>query len=301
MRIGKKKFDGFDIFVFIFMICVAIVTLYPFLNVLALSFNDSIDTVRGGIYILPRKFTLGNYKNILQDTTLIHASLVSVERTVLGTITQVICCCMVAYTLSRQDYVFRKFVTMVFVITMYVSGGLIPGYLLFRNLNLLGSFWVYIIPGLVSFFNILIIRSFMDAIPASLQESARIDGANDFQIFIKIMMPLCIPAIATVSLWVAVGQWNSWFDTYLFSNGNDKMFTLQYKLMIILDNANTANASSINTNNQLSKGGANVLTSVSPDSIRMAETILTTVPILCVYPFVQKYFVKGVTLGAVKG
>ncbi len=297
MKKKKNKIEAFDIFVFIFMLCVALLTLYPFLNVLALSLNDSGDTVRGGIYLLPRKLTLANYNNVFSDPNLMHSALVSVERTVLGTLTSVICCCMLAYTLSRRDYVFRKLVTTIFVITMYVSGGMIPSYLLMRNVHLIGSFWVYIIPLLVNFYFVMIIRSFMDAIPPSLQESARIDGANDFQIFVKIIMPLCVPVIATVSLWIAVSQWSSWIDTYLYSAGKESLSTLQYQLMTIMDNANIG-AGSVATKNALGKSATNT---VSPESVQMAETIIATVPILCVYPFVQKYFVKGVTLGAVKG
>jgi putative aldouronate transport system permease protein len=293
---GIKKFNGFDIFVYIFMLIVVVATLYPFLNVLAVSFNDSLDTVKGGIYILPRKFTLANYKYIFTDQgiNLPQAAFVSVARTVIGTITSVICSCMLAYTISRQDYVLRKFVTGVFVISMYVQGGLIPGYLLISKLGLIGNFWVYILPMLVSFYNVIIIRSFMDAIPPSLQESARIDGANDFQIFMKIIMPLSIPVIAVISLYVAVGQWSQWMDTFLYNGGKDSMNTLQYVLIQIMDNSNVSIAS------QKILNGKNI-DAISPTSVQMAVTIIVTFPILCVYPFIQGYFVKGVTLGAVKG
>jgi putative aldouronate transport system permease protein len=279
------------------MLIVVVATLYPFLNVLAVSFNDSLDTVKGGIYILPRKFTLENYKYIFTDPgiNLPQATFVSVARTVIGTLTSVICSCMLAYTITRQDYVLRKFVTGVFVVSMYVSGGLIPGYLLMRNLGLIGSFWVYILPGLVSFYNVIIIRSFMDAIPPSLQESARIDGANDFQIFIKIIMPLSIPVIAVISLYVAVGQWSSWMDTFLYKGNNDWMNTLQFELMKVMDNSN------VSANTQKILNGQNTANNITPQSVQMAVTMVVTFPILCVYPFIQKYFVKGVTLGAVKG
>lgn len=282
------------------MLYIVVITLYPFLNVLAISFNDSNDTVRGGIYIWPRRFTLENYKYIFnaKNLNLINAAYIPIARTAIGVITGVISCCMLAYTLSRRDYVLRKFVSMVFVITMYVGGGMIPGYLLIRDLHLVGSFWVYIIPGLVSFFNVIVIRSYMDGLPISLQESARIDGANDFVIFTKIILPLCLPVIATISLWIAVGQWNSWFDTYLYGAGKSSMSTLQYELMKILDNTS---ATSGQTQSLLNKNGQTIINPVSPQSIRMAVTIVVTTPILLVYPFVQKYFVTGVTLGAVKG
>ena len=205
--------------------------------------------------------------------------------------------CMLAYTLSRQDYVFRKPIAIIFVITMYVSGGMIPAYMLIRNLGLLGSFWVYVIPGLISVFNVIVIRSFMEGLPISLQESARIDGANDLVIFYKIVMPLCLPVIATISLFIAVGQWNSWFDTYLYAGGNASLSTLQFELMKILDNTNAASGQSASMRDP---NGRAITNMVSPISIRMAVTIVATVPILLVYPFVQKYFVTGLTLGAVK-
>ena len=298
---AKSKFSIFETIVFIFMLYVVIVTLYPFLNVLAISLNDSNDTVKGGIYLWPRAFTLQNYITIFTTSNLNlgHAAFVSVARTVIGTVTSVISCTMLAFTLSREDYVFRKPITIFFVITMYVSGGMIPSYLLIKDLHLIGNFWVYIIPGLVSFFNVIIVRSFIESLPMSIQESARIDGANDFVIFYKIIIPLCLPVIATISLWIAVGQWGAWFDTYLYGNGKEAMSTLQFSLMKLLDNTSAASGQSSSLINK--NGSAAIVNTVSPQSIKMAITIVVTVPILMVYPFVQKYFVTGVTLGAVKG
>lgn len=301
MHYKREKFSAFGISVFIIMSFVVVVTLYPFLNVLAISFNDSYDTVKGGIYIWPRMFTMQNYITIFTSANLNlgEAAFVSVARTVIGTVTSVICCCMLAYTLSREDYIFRKPITIFFVITMYVSGGMIPSYLLIRDLHLIGNFWVYIIPGLVSFFNVIVVRSFMEGLPISIQESARIDGANDLIIFYKIIIPLCLPVIATIALWIAVGQWGAWFDTYLYGNGKLSMSTLQFALMKLLDNTSAASGQSASLLNK--NGSAAIVNTVSPQSIKMAITIVVTVPILLVYPFVQKYFVTGVTLGAVKG
>lgn len=285
----------FDIVLIVIMILVAIITIYPFLNVLAVSFNDANDTVKGGIHILPRKFTWQNYKEIFSGTSkLTHGFIISVLRTVVGTGVGVIASAMVAYTLSRRDFMFNKAVAVLFVLTMYVSGGLIPEYMLIRNLGLVNKFAVYILPGLISAFNVIIIRSFIDGLPEALQESAKIDGANDITIFFKIILPLCVPVIATVSLFIAVGQWNSWFDTYLYAKSNDGLTTLQYELMKVMDNASASakvdphslTARTVNSN---------------PESIKMAITMVTTVPILLVYPFLQKYFVSGMTIGAVKG
>ncbi|KRG15065.1 carbohydrate ABC transporter permease [Lederbergia galactosidilytica] len=287
----------FDIFNYLFLIILMIVTLYPFLNVLAISLNESTDTIRGGIYIWPREFTFNNYLEIAKYENLVTGFGNSVLRTVVGTLFGVFIQAMVAFTLSRTDFQGRRFVSTVIVLTMYFSGGLIPGYMLIRDLHLMNTFWVYILPGLVSAFNIIIIRSFMDGLPFSLQESAKMDGANDFTIFYRIILPLCKPVLATIALFVAVGQWNSWFDTYLYNSMNENLTTLQYELMKILENTTmSGNANA----NQMRPNAAQQSQMVSPDSIKMAITMVTVVPIVLVYPFLQKYFIQGMTLGAVK-
>jgi putative aldouronate transport system permease protein len=298
MKKNLNKFTPLDYGIAVLMIFVVIVTLYPFLNVLAISLNDAVDTAKGGLHILPRKFTLINYKDIFSNNDqLLRAFINSVLRTVVGTVLGVFCTCIMAYVLSRRDFIFRKQVSTMLVLTMYVSGGLIPGYILIRNLGLINHFAVYIIPGLLSAFNVIVIRSFIDGLPDALEESAKMDGANDFVIFSKIIMPLCVPAIATVALFIAVGQWNSWFDTYLYARSNTSLTTLQYELMKILDNASSQNAGAVNN---VALEQMNQTNKTTPESLKMAITIIATVPILAVYPFLQKYFVSGLTLGAVK-
>jgi putative aldouronate transport system permease protein len=277
------------------MIYILVITLYPFLNVVAISFNDPIDTVKGGVTIFPRSFTIRNYTGLFEaGTNLPTATRISILRTVIGTFTAVLCCSMYAYTLSRKDFIFRKPFAIVLVITMYVSGGLIPEYMLIRNLGLINNFGVYIIPGLVHAFNVIVIRSYIDTIPASLQESAKIDGANDLVIFFRIIMPLCKPVLATIALFVAVGQWNSWFDTYLYARASRELTTLQFELMKVLQSAQTVGAAVDIYSEGLRTARR------SPEAIKMAITVIATVPILIVYPFLQKYFVSGITLGAVK-
>ena len=294
MKKKRKKIEVFDIVLTIIMCFIIVITLYPFLNVLAVSLNDATDTVKGGIYIWPREFTLANYKQVFSGSSKLPLAFFnSILRTVIGTVTGVIATAMVAYTLSRRDFIFNKAVTLLFIITMYVSGGLIPEFLVVKNLGLINNFAVYILPGLISAFNIIVMRSFMDGLPEALYESAKIDGASDWTTFYKIVMPLCLPVIATIALFIAVSQWNSWFDTYLYARSNNSMTTLQYELMKIIDNANATNVDVNNPNLQ------NVAKS-NPQSIKMAITMVATVPILLVYPFVQKYFVTGMTLGAVK-
>jgi putative aldouronate transport system permease protein len=290
-----QKQTAADFVILCFMILMIVVTLYPFLNVTAKSFNDPIDTVRGGIHIIPRVPTLKNYIGLFDGgSNLPTAFRNSVLRTALGSASGVLCCAMFAFVLSRNDFMFRKIFTVILVITMYVSGGLIPTYLLIRNLGLINSFLVYIIPWLISAFNVIIIRSYMDTIPNSLQESARIDGANDLSIFFKIILPLIKPVLATIALFIAVGQWNSWFDTYLYARGTVALSTLQYELMKVLDSANAVG----NAQDIYSEGLR--MAKQSPEAIKMAITVIATVPILIVYPFLQKYFVSGITLGAVK-
>lgn len=202
---------------------------------------------------------------------------------------------MFAYPLSRHDFICRKPFLKMTVVTMYVSGGIIPSYLLIRNLHLMNTFWVYIIPTLISAYNIILIRSFMINIPAALSEAARIDGANDITIFFRIILPMCKPVLATVMLFVAVSQWNDWFSTYIYMTGQNKtiLSTLQFELMKVLDSVNTGGQIDIHSEGlKMAKR--------NPEAIKMAITVICTVPILIVYPFVQKYFVSGITLGAVK-
>lgn len=286
----------FNVAVYVFVLLATIATLYPFLNVLALSFNDSTDSVRGGITIFPRDFTLKNYDVIFSFSGLLTGFKISILRTVVGTILGLASASMLAYTLSRPDFQGRRFVSVYLALTMYVSGGLIPVYMLIKDLGMMNSFAVYVLPGLVSAFNVFIIRSFMDGIPYALQESAKLDGANDFTIFWRVILPMTKPALATIALFLAVGQWNSWFDTYLYNGSNEALTTLQFELMKVLQSTTTGNGGDYRTTNM-----TQVMSSVSPESVKMAITIVVTVPILLVYPFLQRYFVKGMTLGAVKG
>jgi len=284
----------YDIIVYIVIILVTVSTLYPFLNVLAISFNDSIDSVRGGITIFPRQFTLKNYETIFAFSGLVTGLKISILRTVTGTILGLISASMLAFTLSRVDFQGRKFVSTFLALTMYVSGGLIPFYILIKDLNMMGTFAVYVLPGIVSAFNVFVIRSFIDGLPYALQESAKLDGANDFTIYWRIILPLTKPALATIALFLAVGQWNTWIDTYLYNGSKDHLTTLQYELMKVIQSTTT------NVDSFRGKNMTEVIAQISPESVKMAITIVVTVPILIVYPFLQKYFVKGMTLGSVK-
>lgn len=293
---GKSWSDRiFDTVVYLIVLFVVVITVYPFLNVLAISLNDSIDSVRGGITVFPRKFTWDNYIKIFSFSGLVTGFKISALRTVIGTLLGLLSASMLAYTISRVDFQGRKFVSTFLALTMYVSGGLIPTYMLMKDLGLMNTFAVYILPGVVSAFNVFVIRSFIDGIPYALQESAKLDGANDFTIYLRVILPLTKPALATISLFLAVGQWNAWFDTYLYNGSRESLTTLQYELMKVLQSTTAGSGGDYRTNVV-----ATAVNQVSPESIKMAITIIVTVPILLVYPFLQKYFVKGMTLGAVK-
>lgn len=285
----KKKKTLFDWFLIIFFVLVIIITLYPFLNVLAISFNDATDTLRNINFVVPRVFTLSNYKYVFTEGDILRPFLLSIAKTIVGTVLGVICTAMLAYTLSRKDFIFHKPFTILFVITMYVSGGLIPEYLLIiRTLHLGNNFMVYILPGLIWVYNMILVRSFIDGLPVALQEAAMLDGANDFQIWYRVVMPLCTPVLATIALYYAVGQWNSFMDTYLYAK---KLPTLQYKLYEIMAQATMKMDTHVTSN---------TTQAVTPMAIRMAVTVVATIPIIIVYPFLQKYFVGGMTVGSVK-
>ena len=289
----------FDSINYSFMFLLSVVMLYPFLNTFAISLNDANDSIKGGIYLWPRILTWSNYEHVFESGHIWQASLTSVLRTVIGTGTSLFATAMVAYAISRQEFVLRHFVTITFVLTMYFNGGLIPNFLLMRELHLIGSFWVYILPGVIGVFNLIVIRSFIEGLPPSLFESAKIDGAGDFTMFFKIVLPLSLPVLATVSLFIAVGQWNQWFDVFLYNSSDIKLSTLQYELMKLLQNSN-ASMSSKSVRTALSGAQSTSANQVTPVSIRATMTMVASVPIICVYPFLQKYFVKGLTLGGVK-
>ncbi len=281
------------------LILLSIAMLYPIFNTLAVSFNEGIDTVRGGIYLWPRIFSLQNYRVVFKMDTIYSAFFISVIKTVVIVITNLFFTAMLAYTLSRKEYIFNKPITVIFVLTMYFNAGLIPNYMLIRNLHMINTFAVYWIPNIISAFNFIVIRTYIRTIPESLVESAKMDGAREFRIFMQIIMPLCIPTLATIALFVAVGSWNSWFDTFLYNSGKQELSTLQYELQKLL-------ASSMNVGSSTQGGGANAAAQAgasnvtTPQSIRAAITIVTAVPILVVYPFLQRFFVSGLTIGGVK-
>jgi len=269
-------------------------TLYPFANILAVSLNDKLDTIRGGIYLWPRVWSWQNYSEIFASSNLLGAFLLSIVRTLVGTALGILCTALFAYALSAREFMYRKLLNTMLVVTLYVHGGLIPTYLLIKNLDLMNTFWVYILPMLVSGFYIIIMRSYFETLPEGLIESAKIDGASHFQTLFRIVMPVSLPVLATITLFVAVQHWNSWFDNYLYTSREQSLSVLQYELMKILLSAMNQSAG------QQAHIDATTVNISNPQSTRAAMTIIVTVPILLVYPFLQRYFVKGMTVGAMK-
>ncbi len=292
-KAGENIFDGINIIV---MGLLALAAIYPFWYVLVVSFNQGNDTIRGGIYVWPRIFTLENYQAVFTSGAILSSFRVTVARTFLGTLISVFFTAMVAYGLAKKELVFRKLYIVMGTITMFFGGGLIPTYILIAKwLRLQDNFLVYIIPTMFTFWNVVIFQGFFREIPESLEESAKIDGANEFYIFYKIIVPVAKPALATMALFNGVAQWNAWFDSYLYTN-SEKLQTLQLYLY--------------KTITQFSDGGADAFraslgsradASITALSVQCATIIVAIAPIIFIYPFLQKYFTKGLIMGAVKG
>lgn len=285
------------VLIYTFLTLLAFSALYPFWNAVAVSFNQGVDTAKGGITFWPREFTLENYKIILDDDRLANGFFISVSRTIVGTATSIFMTALLAFGMTRTYLIGRKFYMVFFIFTMYFAGGLIPSYLLIRSLGLMNSFWVFIIPSLISVWNMIIFRTFFRGLPAGLEESASIDGCSNWGMFFRIILPLSGPVIATLSLLTAVGHWNDWFLPSIYIT-SDHLLPIQTILRQTL-NANIVT----NSNSVLDSASAMLMErskQITSKSLTMAMMIVVTLPIILVYPFVQKYFVKGVLVGSLK-
>ena len=296
MSLKRTTFEKvFDVINVIGMFIIVIVMIYPIWNTVVISFNDARDTIRGGLTLWPRDFTLFNYQSVLDNEHLVRATFISIARTVLSVLFGVILSALLAYILSRKEFVLRRFVTLFMVFTMYVSAGLIPQFFLYRDLGLYNNFWVYVLPALVGPFFVIVIRTYINSLPISLIEAAKIDGASELRIFTTIILPLCMPVLATIALWAGVGAWNSWFDSFIFAPAQH-LSTLQFELMKKLSSAMQFAATQAPEFLQPGQAMRNIVT---PASIRAAMTVVATLPIVLVYPFLQKYFVT-MNIGGVK-
>lgn len=299
----KESISGriFKIVNFLIMIGVFIVTVGPYLHVLAKALNDGQDTLMGGLTFYPRKFTLQHFKVLLNDVSMIRAAGLSVFRVVFGTLLAIACQFSAAYVLTKKNLVGRKFLLMFFTITMFFGGGVIPTYIVFVHLGLVNNFWVYILPLLISHYNVVIMKSYIESsIPESLSEAALLDGANEPITLVKIIVPLSKPVIATVTLWTMVAHWNDWNTTLKYIT-QENLFTLQYKLMQLIKESERLQ-SLIQDSRTMADASADALAEIksTPESLISAQVIVTTLPIIMVYPFIQKYFMTGITLGSVK-
>ncbi len=301
MKTNKKRFNLFDAFNILIMLVIFLVMLLPYLHVLAKALNEGTDTMLGGVTIFPRKFTLVNFTTLLNDESMIRATVISVLRVVLGTVSAVAVQFAAAYALSKKTLPWRNKWMLFMAIPMFFSGGVMPTYVLFVNIGLINNFWVYIIPAVCSYYNVIIIKSYLESsVPESLSEAALLDGAGELTTMWKIVFPLSKPVVATVALWAAVGHWNDWNTTLMYVT-KEKLFPLQYKLMQLIKESEriTKLLQEANT----SASGVDVSTlaiSSTPESMISAQVIVTTLPIIILYPFLQKYFIKGITLGSVK-
>jgi putative aldouronate transport system permease protein len=291
--IQTKRIDLFTVCNYTFLILFCLITLYPMVFVAVGSISDGADYMRGGVYFFPRDFSLANYSIVLKDDRLYTGFKITILRTVIGTVTSVLFTAMVAYAMSRRNLMGRSTYYWIHLFTLFFGGGLIPYFLVLKSLGLLDTFWVYIIPTLFSVFNMIIFQAFFREIPEEIHESATMDGASEFRIFTNLIIPLSAPVLATVALWNAVFHWNSFFDAMIFTTDKDLM-PLQLYLMKMIKEADVINAGSEYIPPQVKK-------EISVMTIRMAAIMVSTIPILLVYPFLQRYFVTGIMLGSLKG
>lgn len=289
-----KAEAAFDIINVLIMLVICFVTIYPVWYVLINSFNDGIDAARGGIYFITRKFSFQAYKTVFANNDIIVSFGITLAKTVIGTVIHVLFTAMVAYPLSKRDLVGRKVYMTIGIITMFFSGGLIPTYLWFKQLGLVDNFMIYILPAMFSFYDLVIFMAFFREIPSALEEAAKIDGADDFKIFYKVIIKVSLPVLATIALFHGVYQWNDYFTGVMYVVRKNYLLPIQtYLYKIVSESSANQNIS------QQAISAAN--RTVTSQTVKFATMIVTTLPIVCVYPFLQKYFVKGMMVGAVKG
>ena len=298
-RRKKRRIAAFDVVNVVIMLLFAVSIIYPFYFCILIAFNDGLDSLIPGMYLWPRKPTLDNFKFIFMSGNFALSFANSVARTVVGTVLHITVTFTASYGLYKVKLL-KKVYTVYFFITMYIGGGLIPTYILIKNLGLLDNFLVYIVPGMWGFYNCLLIMAYLRGnVDSAIEESAHIDGAGPFRTLASIIFPVSLPVIATIALFCAVGQWNSWFDTVIYTK-SDNLETLQSMLMKLVKEAENIK-SMVET---MSAKGQNVdflKANIQPNGIRVATMLVVILPIVCVYPFLQKYFVTGIMIGAVKG
>ncbi len=287
------KIVNYSIFLLFTFLCA-----YPFYYLIINSISSNELSSNGMINFLPRQIHFQNYKDVFQLSGLSTAVVVSVARTVVGTACTVMASAYLGFMFTQKKMWHRSFFYRFVVVTMYFSAGLIPMFMTMKLLHLNNTFWVYIIPGIVQPFNVIMVKTFIESIPSSLQEAAEVDGAGVLTVFFKVILPTCTPILATIAIWAAVGQWNSFQDTLIYIT-DQKLYSLQYLLYIYLNQANSL-AALVKSSTNIG-AVADLVTKQTPTSIRMTISVVVVLPILFIYPMFQKYFVKGIMIGAVKG
>ncbi|SFS71655.1 carbohydrate ABC transporter permease [Paenibacillus sp. BC26] len=290
----KDSSNLFDIFNYTVQILFTLMCIYPFYYILIYSFSDPQQALKG-VFLVPRGLSIVNYTTIFKLDNMLHSFGISVLRTVIGTALTIACCSWFAYAVTKNELYLRKYIYRFLVITMYFNAGLIPWYITMKELGLKNNFLLYILPGAVVAYYVVLLKTFIEQLPQALEESAMIDGAGHFKIFTNVIFPLSMPIVATIAVFASVGQWNTWYDNY-FLVSSDNLQTLQLILYNYLTDAQRIVASS--NMQDLNRGLAS---KISPDSIRITITMVVTLPVMLVYPFLQRYFVKGLMLGAIKG
>ena len=293
--IGRRVFEVCNI---IIQVLLAVLFLGPYINVLAKALNAASDTALGGVLFWPRQWTWDNFDVVLSDSSLWTSLLVTAARVVIGSAIALAVTYLAAYGLLKRDLWCRKFFLGFLTVPMFISGGVVANYIIYAKLGVFNTFWVYILPAAFSFFYMVVIRTYLQSIPESLREAARVDGANEFVVMFKIMLPLSMPIIATILLWNAVGYWNDWTTT-LYYVRSPRLYTLQYVLQLALKETERIQemiANAIASGKPL----GNISYEITGESIQSAQIIVSTLPIVLIYPFLQKYFIKGVMIGSVK-
>lgn len=293
----RKKLSVMDVIFYgmdhVLMFLVMLLCVYPFYYVFIYSLSAPSDAQKG-ITFFPRGLTLSNYAQVFRLSGIPSALLISCMRTLIGTVITILCCSLFAYLVTKEKMYGRKIIYRMVVITMYFSSGLIPWYLTMKLYHLNNTFLVYVLPTAISAYYIVLLKTFMEQLPESLEESAKLDGAGYLQIFTKIVFPLSKPIVATITVFAAVAQWNSWFDNYILVS-SEHLKTLQ---LMLYEYLNEASAIATMSNTERNQG---VMVQITPEAVRMTITMVVTMPILFIYPLMQKHFVKGIMLGAVKG
>lgn len=299
IKIKVSKADHvFNFFNYLFFALITLICAYPFYYLIINSISANDLSANGLINFLPRKIHFQNYIDVLKMNGIGTAALVSVARTVIGTACTVLASAYLGFMFTQEKMWHRKLWYRLFVVTMYFNAGLIPMFMTMKTLHLTNSFWVYIIPAIVQPFNIIMVKTYVESIPRSLQEAAEIDGAGVLTVFFKVILPTSKPILATIAIWAAVGQWNSFQDTLIYIT-DQKLYSLQYLLYTYINQASSLASLVKSTGNAAAV--ANIATQQTPTSIRMTISVIVVLPILFIYPMFQKYFVKGIMIGSVKG